>query len=509
MVAYQEVVDLDAEPLLEGDIDDIDLEKSGLKLRNDTLLGRIWSKVRCGPGHFKVLIPSFLNREPSGGAPKRVNKTAWLDGLRGVAAFIVFIYHFQYAHHTGWKIGYGGGNGKNDHYIGQLPFIRILFQGSPMVFIFWVISGAALSLRPLQLARSRSYEKLMLSLFSSVFRRFIRLYLPCFVVSFCIMIVVFLGAYDPTLKKDWPFDGTNESQPVKLPTIGAQLYHWVKNVWSWANPFEPRRHEYDPHYWTIPREFKYSIVLFATQAGAAKLKPLARTILLSLIYVYCMVINQQPFALFIGGMICAEYILSLEERKPEFITDNEQLAHSEHWTNRFAQQTRWIRKHVPSWPMWLLLFIFSLHLIGFPHYRPWQAYGYYTLDWLTPSFVEKKTTFYWSLGSTLIVFPLAAAPFLQRIFSNPLSVYLGHISFALYIVHGPVNHIIGYRLVPVIWSITGKEWVWQYELGLFLSWLVVATIVIWLADLVTRVVDQPTVKFGRWLQQLCEVKLQA
>lgn len=480
-----------------------------MKLRETTLLGGLWPKVRSSTSHFKVLLPSFLNREPSGGAPKRVNKTAWLDGLRGIAAFIVFIYHFQYAHHIGWKIGYGGGNGKNDHYIGQLPIIRCFFNGGPMVNIFWVISGAALSLRPLQLARSQSYEKLMVSLFSSVFRRCMRLYLPCIAVSFCIMILVCLGTYDDKITRDWPYAGSNERQPAKFPTIGAQLWDWIKNIWRWTNPFSPSRHYYDPHYWTIPQEFRYSIILFATQAGSARLKPKARTIIIGLLYIYCMCINQAPFALFLGGMLIAEFILELEEKKPEFITENEQAAHSERWTNRFAQQTRRIRRYVPTWPMWFSLFLFSLHLIGFPQYRPWRAYGYATIHWLTPGFVDVEYGFYWALGSTLCVFALAGAPFLQRLFSNPLSVYLGHISFALYIVHGPVNHIIGYRLVPFMWGITGKEWVWRYELGLFLSWLILATIVIWLADLVTRVIDQPMVKFARWVQQKCEVKLQA
>lgn len=34
MAVYQEVVDLDAEPLLDGEIDDIDIEKAGCKTIN-------------------------------------------------------------------------------------------------------------------------------------------------------------------------------------------------------------------------------------------------------------------------------------------------------------------------------------------------------------------------------------------------------------------------------------------------------------------------------------------
>lgn len=514
MAVYQEVVDLDAEPLLDGEIDDIDIEKAGLKLRDDgTPLQRVLSKVVSGSRHLKVLVPSFLNREPAGATPKRANKTAWLDGLRGIASFIVFIYHYQYAHHTNWKIGFAGGNGKNDHYIAQLPLIRTFFSGSPMVYVFWVISGVALSLRPLQLARAQQWEKFMLSLFSSVFRRFIRLYLPCIVVSFNILILVCLGAYDSRINaKYFPFAGMNESQPTKVPTVWGQVKDWVWIIFNWMNPFHPGKHTYDPHYWTIPREFKYSVILFAVLAGAAKLSVRARVLLVSMLYVWGVYITELPFALFLAGMLCAEYILHLEEKKkPQFITENEELARgSDNWMGRFTRRTRWIRKHIPMWPVWLGLFLLSWHLLGFPHYRPWQAPGYGFFHYISPTaHAKSETNFWWSIGSSIIVFPIAAAPFLQRLFDNPVSVYLGHISFAVYIVHGPINHIIGYRLVPIMWSITGKEWVWRYELGLILSWLVVASIVVWLADLVTRVVDQPVVKFGRWFQQKCEVKLQS
>jgi peptidoglycan/LPS O-acetylase OafA/YrhL len=33
---------------------------------------------------------------------------------------------------------------------------------------------------------------------------------------------------------------------------------------------------------------------------------------------------------------------------------------------------------------------------------------------------------------------------------------LGKISFAFYVVHGPVLHCLGYSIMPNIWNLTGK-----------------------------------------------------
>jgi peptidoglycan/LPS O-acetylase OafA/YrhL len=388
-----------------------------------------------------------------------------------------------------------------------MPIFRVLINGGPMVNIFWVISGAALSLRPLQLARSQSWEKFMLTLFSSVFRRALRLYLPCLAVSIGILTLYCVGAYNHAteLNKKWPFAGSNERQAPLLPTIPAQIAHWANDIFMWSNPFDPYRHNYNPHFWTIPQEFKYSILLFATLAGSAKLKPKARVICICLLFCYCMYIDRENFALFLGGMICAEYILSLEdEKEPAFISGNAEIPDTKSWKARIARWTRWVKK-LPSWPMWLFLFIFSLHLIGFPRFGSERAYGYAWMSLHTPSFASSKIGFWWTIGSTIIVFPLASAQFLQRIFSNRVSVYLGHISFALYLCHGAINHTLGYRLVPLMWSMIGSDSVWNYELGVILAWMVEAVVVIWLADLVTRYVDQPTVKFGRWVQEKLSV----
>jgi hypothetical protein len=58
------------------------------------------------------LKPSFLDRHAK--SPK-VHATAWLDGIRGIASFFVFIYHFQHMFHKSYAVGYGSLGGKNEY----------------------------------------------------------------------------------------------------------------------------------------------------------------------------------------------------------------------------------------------------------------------------------------------------------------------------------------------------------------------------------------------------------
>ena len=76
------------------------------------------------PKILLFLAPSFLT---SSAKNPNLHPTSWLDGLRGVAAFIVFLSHFI----LGWFPGTFAGfySTPNAHNFFQLPFIRILYAG--------------------------------------------------------------------------------------------------------------------------------------------------------------------------------------------------------------------------------------------------------------------------------------------------------------------------------------------------------------------------------------------
>ena len=103
---------------------------------------------------------------------KTVSKIAYLDGIRGVAAFLVFFHHFMLAFFSayftfdisatnwkGWDVKYGQ------------SLLSVFSNGHYCVNIFFVLSGFVLS-------RKYFITQNIEVLVSGANRRFLRLYIP-------------------------------------------------------------------------------------------------------------------------------------------------------------------------------------------------------------------------------------------------------------------------------------------------------------------------------------------
>jgi hypothetical protein len=144
-----------------------------------------------------LLLPSFIfasEREKLRNRGK--SPTAWVDGLRGIAAYIVSIHHYVLPFFVDHFHGYAP---PQHPYIVNLPFIRLFSAGDPMVSIFFAISGFALTYKTvkyLHQKRPLPYQQLHQSLSSSVARRYLRLFLPCFANYVVLGMMRFFGFYD-------------------------------------------------------------------------------------------------------------------------------------------------------------------------------------------------------------------------------------------------------------------------------------------------------------------------
>lgn len=222
------------------------------------ILSRSWKQL------LFFLLPTFIQ---SCYSPRRIGQTrplhptAWLDGMRGVAAFCVFMDHLSYSNHdTYTAYGYGSSN----YELFKLPFLRFLYTGASQVAIFFVVSGYALSYKPVKQMRNGEREGLLTTLSSSVFRRAIRLYLPCVASTLLVILWVRLGLYEITrdfASNDKLLTGRREHHPWRYDTLWKQLSVWVVKMWSFFNPFDFNMKigdgalDIDGHLWTIPVEF--------------------------------------------------------------------------------------------------------------------------------------------------------------------------------------------------------------------------------------------------------------
>lgn len=456
---------------------------------------------------FIALLPSFV-QDRFHGKPiesEKLAPTAYLDGMRGLAALFVFFCHMSYiCFDLNWGFGYGE-PGENISWL-RLPIIRLLYSGPPMVCIFFVVSGYALSLKPLKQIRARNLEALAGTMASSIFRRGIRLFLPPAISTLMVVVMLRLRWYEATRSLAGNEDlllGVLEHHPQRHVGHKSQFRDWMWtifnfiHVWGWE-PFGGSTW-YDVHLWTIPVEFRASMVLFLSLVGLAATTRLVRRVGLWCLAIYCLRADRWEMMLFFAGTIVAEMDVSRQAentRAPSGTISPHKPSSSSYQAPR-SRRTRWL---------YWFLGIFALYLMSQPNEGFEVTPGWETLSELIPSFVTDRYRYWQSIGSALFVYACSLSPALQRPFTHPIIQYFGKISFALYLVHGPVMHVVGYRILPWAWTWTDVEYEDQYQAGFVLAACFIVPITIWIADVFWRFVDIPCVKFARWFENLCLVK---
>lgn len=188
------------------------------------------------------LVPSFLQgrhaREQFLRPSHKLAPTAYLDGIRGLAALFVFFCHYSYQAFT---IAKSWGTDQDNRAFLKLPFVRIWYQGPAAVCVFFVISGYALSYKPLKLIRSQNTLDFSTTVSSLTFRRAIRLYLPTATSTFLIACLLQLGLYE--LTREFATDRTYmkhvmEPHPEMMESAYAQFRDWAWKMFEFVCVFD-------------------------------------------------------------------------------------------------------------------------------------------------------------------------------------------------------------------------------------------------------------------------------
>lgn len=452
------------------------------------VLRRLWS-----------VLSAPWPRPKANGPAEPLRKTAYLDGLRGFAAFLVYWqHHGLWAHFPRQTQLIENAFGFEDQYaFAAFPGVRLLFNGGHFaVATFFVISGYVLSTKPLSLIHAGEQAKLADNLSSQLFRRWLRLYLPLIATTFLYMLT-------------WhAFGGLWIGGVKKQGSMRDEIWWWYCELKNFSFIFngggEPWL-SYNFHLWSIPIEMKGSIVVYTALLALSRCTASARLwCTFGLMFYFMYIADGWYCTLFMTGMFLADLdLLAAKNALPRIVA-------------RLSPYRDFIYYH---------LLVIALYLGGIP--TPSASFadlqrsrGWYYLSFLKPQAAFDYKWFYLFLAATFLVAATPRIPWLRRFFETRFCQYLGRVSYALYLVHGPILWTLGDRVYTAVgWAgSNGLDqftelawWVNRFplpmagplglEVAFLLPHVVLLPVTLWVAEAVTRWLDEPAVRFAQsWMK---------
>ncbi|CAK7228370.1 hypothetical protein SEUCBS140593_006893 [Sporothrix eucalyptigena] len=489
----------------------------GASSKTATSSSSTWPAIYQRMGEFRVLVPSFLQPvDPSVNASARkMHPTAWLDGMRGMGAFFV-VWNHSTVMWFGWHIHNGWGINENEHWLVQLPIIRIFISGPPQVAIFFVISGYALSYKPLKLSRMGRFAEAYEAIASSAFRRWPRLFFMPIVITFITALMTYLDLFGT---EGWGGVAIPSRRPPRDGTLWGQMVHWWPSVVALTDPFSKNmdrggRYAYDKYLWTLPVEFECSMMLFMCQLCFNRLRPNVRIVFMFCLASFCMKYIYWQYFLFLTGMIVCDIQLGLQNQGNKVSSAGSATIPISRGPlgavfNIYSSFRRFIARHALA--VGIFFFFVSLWILSVPEAIRGAvgSPGFVTMIKMVPEHhkTSKKTDYFWvPIGAALIVYTVDRTPALQKMFTHWFPQYIGKISYSLYLVHGGIIFSVGHWAVRHTVGWTGNDTQLRYGLGLALSAIPLWITLIFCADLATRTLDKWSLSLGRLLYERLSIE---
>jgi peptidoglycan/LPS O-acetylase OafA/YrhL len=318
-----------------------------------------------------------------------MKKIDYLEGVRGLAAFLVFFHHFFLAfypsHYYGDPATTHAPGYDLQYYSSPITF---LFNGNFMVCIFFILSGYVLSRKYFM---DRNWERLI----SAAGRRFLRLYLPvaaALIISYlCIRFSLYYNTEASVPGHSRFLEHLLKEKPGFVGFMQELLY---KTMFWGSNAL-------DSTVWSISVELYGSFLVFGFLLFTHRMK---NKMLLTAVLIIVLFTSFSKY--YIAFMLGISFNLIAELRWHEKLRDR----------NLFL----------------LPLFVIGLLMGGFPSTGVVQGtfYSFMNVPVLAKNFILIHIA-----GAFLVIYAIMFSSVLQRIFSNFVFIFLGRISYALYLLH--------------------------------------------------------------------------
>jgi peptidoglycan/LPS O-acetylase OafA/YrhL len=409
----------------------------------------------------------------------------------------------------------------------QFPILRLVISGPANVMLFFVISGYALSFKPLRLLQNEQHLKMYQVLASSIFRRHPRLFIPAVILCSPAPIIAYLGGYSGSDShggggEDMTGAAIKPMNPPRLDSFWEQLGHYVTTLMSLSDIYSPNglNWAYSDSLWTLPIEFKSSLVIFGILVAVSRCTSRARIVIATSVAFYSFWYFHWGEFLFIGGMLIVDLSLQLRQRSDYCVPASSRLEDAHDIADNVDEDDSDLEAELPRRAKDTIFvaffksqglcrlcaaiaFLAGLFVLSMPQqgHGAGDSWGFKTLSAVIPTHFRAggAADYFWQpLAAVFLVVVVNSAGFLRRIFTTPLAQYLGRISFALYLVHMLILHSLGFWLGKEILALTGSEPGWQYGSGIFIAGVTVGCVIIYAADLGARLVDAKVVQFTSW-----------
>lgn len=363
-------------------------------------------------------------------AAPELKRIVGLDGLRGVAAVTVVIFHYLYLLHPDWVTD----SGSIPHWLVDTP-LSIVWNGRFAVMVFFVLSGFVMSA-----AAARRHDEII----TNFAIRYLRLAVP--VVASVFLALFWLSLF-PTATTDLaefleqPSRWLNFTVQEPLPSLAETLVDGV--IANFVRGYSPINNVL----WTMQIELVGSFVLFVIYwLGANNTR--IRYAALATFAVVGVFVLRDAYLCFVTGALLYE-----------------------------AHRSGLVRR-IPV-PVAIIALVLGI-ILGAPGPGFADRMG---LDWLRGRLQPGNADGLIPVtAATLILFAFLRITTLERAFAATLPRWLGRISFGLYLVH-----------VPLLYTLVAWERV-NLGLPEPMIVLGYTMLTFGLAYLFTRLVDEPSLR---------------
>jgi len=400
-----------------------------------------------------------------------------------------------------------------------LPMIRILYAGNTAVAVFFILSGYVL---PLGFFKKGNAARLG----SSIFRRVPRLLIPLVFFSFFSYILLITGGYNDAAIRETSKLATGMEQEwfhrmspsSKDPDITYSFLHWFTE--TFINTWYSGNNDYLAFAWTLRFELIGAILVYCAALGFQGNKYTIVYMLVPLVWCFNQISYHQTIWLacfFIGFMISwldthPDDIMWTPYKNVQVTRDQtvlEEPVTTASPLGRWCMFTTCAKPKIVTYHFvqlfWLGMLAFGVYLGCYP-LRGIRAPPYLWMTELAqsmyPAFKDpEEWGYFWNTIAAGIIFMSCwISDPAQWVLSTRVPIFLGNISFMLYLWHGPAmltfTNVCFLGLYPSM-GYSGAVWA-----SYFLTW-VFLLITSWLLH---KSVDWLSIEAGHWLEQRSYLK---